>query len=97
MFLLQLTAQQDRFLLFNLPLGLPTLPGPVFGRPDDDDDAASVSSQSSVSSAASEVAGPSRDVRTKKRLPAKQVIITKPAAFVEIWSRLIYIWPLLEA
>jgi hypothetical protein len=31
------------------------------------------------------------------RLPPKQVIIMEPAAFLEIWSRLIYIWPLLES
>jgi hypothetical protein len=53
---------------------VPALPGPVFGRPDDEDDAASVSSQSSLSSVSSEVAGPSRDARKKKKkLPAKQV------------------------
>jgi hypothetical protein len=72
LFLLQLTVQGDRFLLYNLPLGVATLPGPVVGRrDDDDDDAGSVSSQSSASS---DVAGPSNS-RPKKKKAAKQVMM----------------------
>jgi hypothetical protein len=82
LFLLQLTSQEDRFLLFNKPLGVAGLPdvgrGAAGGRgddDDDDDDARSVSSLSSQSSVASEVAGPSlRASKKKKKLPAKQVL-----------------------
>jgi hypothetical protein len=74
--LLQSTLQEDRFLLFNMPLGVPTLPGPVVGRGDDDDeedDAGSVSSLSSQASVSSDVAGPS--TKQKKKRAAKQVMM----------------------
>jgi hypothetical protein len=83
--LLQLTVQEDRFLLFNLALGQPLLPGPFL---DDDDDAGSESSQSSV---ASDVAGPSK--AKKKKLAAKQVTC-RVCRYPHIWSRLIYFRPI---
>jgi hypothetical protein len=65
--------QDDRFLLFNLLLGVPSLPGTVAGRGDEDeDDAGSVSSQSSV---ASDVAGPSTSKKKKRQF--KQVLICR--------------------
>jgi hypothetical protein len=90
--LLQLTLQEDRFLLFNLALGPPTLPaGPAVYQAwgdDDGDDAASVSSVSSQSSVASDVAGPSH-AKKKKKMAGKQVMMifftAKPAAFGYFW------------
>jgi hypothetical protein len=82
--LLQSTLQEDRFLLFNTPLGVPTLPGPVVGRgvdDDDEDDAGSVSSLSSQASVSSDVAGPS--TKQKKKMAAKQVMMMMMLFFHE--------------
>jgi hypothetical protein len=104
LFLFQLTAQEDRFLLFNLALGVPTLPGPVVGHrvgddDDDDDGAGSVSSLSSQSSAASDVAGPSTSrPKKKKKLAGKQVYFPGKTCrvwrYLRSWSRLIYFRPI---
>jgi hypothetical protein len=91
--LLQLTLQEDCFLLFNVALGAPSLPaGPAVYQAwgdDDDDDAASVSSVSSQSSVASDVAGPSHAKKKKKKMAGKQVMMiffpAKPAAFGYLW------------